>query len=184
MSTQTAVLVQIPAGWMSALHDTLGEAHGEAEAAHLLRRVGIASGAAFLGLFHDWLSETGGQFTDPAELDAPTFWASLSGFFEELGWGSLEVDHPHPGIIALTSQNWVEATGVQRPQPGCHCSTGLLAELFRSITGSDLAVLEVECRGAGAGSCRFLVGGAEALEKVFGQLRDGAAPDAAIQALS
>lgn len=184
MTSQTAVLVQIPSAWITAMHDTLAEAHGEAEAAHLLRRIGIASGDAFRELFQDWLSETGVEPADPARLEPALFWSRLSGFFEELGWGSLDFELPHPGIIALSSRNWVEATGVSRPHPGCHCSTGLLAELLRSITGSDLAVLEIECRGAGAERCRFLIGGEEALEVVYGRLNSGAAPDEAILALS
>lgn len=184
MTSQTAVLVQIPAAWITAMNDTIAETHGEAEAALLLRRIGMASGGAFRELFQDWLSETGVEPADPARLDPTVFWSRLSGFFEELGWGSLTFELPHPGIIALSSRNWVEGSGVSRTHPGCHCSTGLLAELFRSITGSDLAVLEVECRSAGAERCRFLVGGEEALQVVHGRLSSGSAPDEAILALS
>ena len=44
----------------------------------------------------------------------------------------------------------------------------------------DLAVLEVECRSRGDERCRFLMGGADALGRLYEGLREGDSVDAAL----
>jgi hypothetical protein len=60
----------------------------------------------------------------------------------------------------------------------------MLADLLSRLVGSDLALLEVDCRSRGDASCRFLLGSAEALQMVFEGLRKGEGVDVVVKALA
>ena len=78
------------------------------------------------------------------------------------------------GKNTTASPDWGEADpGSALGHPGCHLSTGMLADFFGRIADHTLAVLEVECRSAGAPRCRFLIGNAEVMEHVYDEMGRG-----------
>ncbi|MEX0911947.1 MAG: V4R domain-containing protein [Gemmatimonadota bacterium] len=181
---QDSSLMQIPPSLLAAIQTAVAAERNDAEAAMLFRQAGLATGGAVHDAFRAWLASSGTIVSAPEDLASEEFWKRLGDFFEQMGWGRLEYDSPHPGIIELSSADWAEGSGGATGRPTCHLSTGIIAELLRRIAGEDLAVLEVECRSAGADRCRFLIGAAPTLEALFGHLQDGAGYAEAVQSLS
>jgi bacteriochlorophyll 4-vinyl reductase len=164
----------LPAAALSALRDALVASVGPDAAAEALRAAGHAAGDAF----HDLLS---GPHDELGGLPADQFWARFAQLFASRGWGQLRYAEAHPGVGALSADDWVEARGgAAAQQPACHFTTGVLANLLGRVTGADVAVLEVECRARGDGHCRFLFGGAAAVYAVYDRLSAGDEPDAAL----
>lgn len=97
------------------------------------------------------------------------------------GWGLVEHEHVHPGVLAVSSGDWSES--MASAGQSCHFTTGMLAEVLRLIAAQDVAVLEVECRSTGSLSCRFLIGSPHALETVYSELQGGSAVPEALGAL-
>ncbi|MEE9133346.1 MAG: 4-vinyl reductase [Gemmatimonadota bacterium] len=92
-------------------------------------------------------------------LPLETFWTELGRYFDEAGWGRIQHEQMNEGIGALVASDWAEADPTEdRGAPGCHISTGLLAELLTRAVGQPMAVMEVECRSQGNEVCRFLFG--------------------------
>jgi predicted hydrocarbon binding protein len=170
------------AGLVAALHQVVSRDRSGADAAGILREVGLEAGESISGLFRQWLDRSGTP-GDPAELAPEEFWGALSSFFEDLGWGTIEIEQPHPGVLSISSADWFEADRVPGRHPGCHVTTALLADLLRRVVEEELACLEVECRAAGHDRCRFLVGSPAALERIFQSLREGSEYPSAVGAL-
>jgi hypothetical protein len=59
----------------------------------------------------------------------------------------------------------------------------MFANFFGQIAEAPLAVLEVECRSMGSERCRFLVGNAQVMEHVYGELERGVAYSEAVAEL-
>ncbi|HEX6068718.1 MAG TPA: 4-vinyl reductase [Longimicrobiaceae bacterium] len=178
-------MLKLPPSTLSAIHRAALQGRSPAEAAALVRQIGFETGEGFLQAFSHWLEhhrqEAG---ADPASLAAEEFWHHLSGFFARLGWGRLEFTQMHSGVGSISSREWAEAEiGLGARQPTCHFTTGMLADLLSRLVGSDLAVLEVECRSKGDPECRFLIGGAEALQLVYDGLRQGDEVEEAVRSL-
>jgi uncharacterized protein len=184
--SQTAAgpaMLRLPASALGTLHETLSAEHSPTETALLLRRLGYGSGKAFFDAFSAWLGES----ADAAPVDdMPTasFWERLGEFFEQLGWGRLEHERIHPGIASISAARWAEAEqNAPSEQPACHFTTGVLAELLCRIAGTDLAVMEVQCRSRGEERCRFLIGGEEALQRIYDGMREGSSFEEALDRL-
>ncbi|HET7322507.1 MAG TPA: V4R domain-containing protein [Longimicrobiaceae bacterium] len=176
-----APMLQFPTSILPALRRALGREHSPADAAALERQLGFETGEGFYAALRNRLEDSG---ADVDTLPADEFWQRVGDFFADLGWGTLEFDRLHPGVAALSSADWVEADpNVQAAQPSCHFTTGLLADLLGRVAGDDLAVLEVECRCAGDDRCRFLLGGGDALERVFDAMRQGRSYREAVEQL-
>lgn len=180
------IMLNLPKATLGAVHRAVGSTHSPAEAAALLRQIGFETGQEFLQAFRHWLEhhrqEAG---ADPASLSTEEFWSHLSAYFSSLGWGRMDFEQLHSGVGALSSQDWAEADAHEGGrQPACHFSTGMLADLLSRLIGADLAVMEVDCRGRGDARCRFLLGGAEALQRVYAGLRQGNGVDAAVRGLA
>ena len=60
----------------------------------------------------------------------------------------------------------------------------MLADLLSRLIGTDLAVLEVDCRSRGDQTCRFLIGSAAALQRAFEGIRNGQGVEATLQGLA
>jgi hypothetical protein len=88
----------------------------------------------------------------------------------------------HEGLAALDSPNWVEAEPNTTSRPSCFFTTGLLANLLGRAAGSEIAVLEIECRSCGDEHCRFLFGAPETLEAVYSRLRSGESIESSLAA--
>lgn len=172
----------LPAGALPALHRSLAAGRTPAEAAEAARRLGYESGAEFHRAFERWLGGT--EAHDLGSLGPDAFWHGLAEFFASEGWGHLSFEELHPGVAALSSTDWAEAdSATGASHPACHITTGLLSDLLGRVGSAELAVLEVECRAAGHERCTFLVGGEEALESVYRDLRGGRDYAAAVRAL-
>lgn len=181
MSIPTPML-RLTASMLPALHRALADGRDPAEAARLARRLGFESGAAFHEALSAWaLQEGGGELST---LPPEEFWDAVAAFFSHLGWGELRHEGLHDGLSSLTAASWAEArTGVGARYPTCHVTTGLLAEVLSRVAGTDLAVMEVECRSRGDEGCRFLVGGHEALVAVHQATAEGGSLEQALARL-
>ncbi len=183
--SRTAELV-LPVASLAALRRTLAESVGDDDAAIALREAGRAAGAAF---FASLAPNAGGDADAAArelrELPTDQFWTRIAQLLSARGWGRLSHTSPHPGVGALSADDWVEADpDAQATRPSCYFTTGLLADLLGRVAGADMAVLEVECRSRGDARCRFLFGSPAALDALFAELADGRPADAALDALA
>jgi uncharacterized protein len=181
MSTPDALL-RLSAATLPALHRALGQGREPAEAARAARQFGFESGEAFHDALTDWVREDRGAAL--TELGAEEFWESIAGFFSTLGWGRLWHERLHEGVGSLHSRDWAEArpdSGARHPT--CHVTTGMLAELLTRVAGTDLAVMEVECRSRGDEHCRFLLGSPAALSSLHETLAGGGSLEQALERL-
>lgn len=173
-------LVQLPTTTLSSLRRALAAEGDPEQAAELLRNVGMDAAGELFDLFQ---RRAGGGGGDVDALSSGEFWRRLDDFFRELGWGGLRHERLHDGVFALTSGDWFEANEATGGHPCCQFTVGVLAELFRRVAERDVAVLEVGCRGAGSGECRFLVGSPDALEAVYAEIADGGEYEQAVARL-
>lgn len=92
----------------------------------------------------------------------------------------------HDSAMTLDSPNWAEADPSSGMQfPGCYLSAGMLADFFgRLAGGSQLVVMEVECRSMGSGRCRFLLGSSETIQHVYDGMTQGVSYDAALAGMT
>ncbi|MBI4408194.1 MAG: hypothetical protein HY561_00705 [Gemmatimonadetes bacterium] len=171
----------LPVASLTALRQALLEEVGDDGAARALQRAGFAAGDAFFDLI---ARAAGGDAAQPAHIAESLFWRRLSELFAARGWGRLAHEAVHAGVGALDSSDWIEAETAQAAQrPNCFFTTGLLANLLGRTAGADVAVMEVECRARGDLRCRFLFGGASALEALYADLAAGRDLEASLAAL-
>ena len=150
-------------------------------AAGYLQEAGYAGGGALFEAFGAWLAARGGHAPD--ELSVSAFQGDASSFFRECGWGSLVVGDLHDTVATLDSQDWGEATpGAGLEQASCHFSAGMFSDFFGRLSDAPLAVMEVECRSAGAERCRFLLGSTEVMEQVYNAMSSGTNYEVAVGA--
>jgi hypothetical protein len=170
---QNQHFVQFPPATIQSLLAAVGKGLEAAETANELRHLGVDCGGALHDHLRRHVGGTDPHGAEPADLSADTFWAGLTHFFEELGWGRLEQLPLHDGFLSLSSADWFEAEDRREDHPCCHFSTGVLAELFRRVADNDLAVMEADCRAAGGERCEFLVGSPAALDAVYQEMTSG-----------
>ena len=144
------------------------------QAATWLQEAGFAGGETLFGTYTAWLADRYGV-TRPASLDVRHLGETLSSFFREFGWGSVQVSPITTAVIALDSSDWWEAEPDAGAEfPSCHLSSGLLAEFLTRVSETTLGVMEVECRSRGDAHCRFLAGAPETLQIVYTRMAEGA----------
>lgn len=142
------------------------------QAAPLLQETGFASGEAMAQLLDAWVQQRFGV-NGPRDLDAAYLGEALSGFFAEHGWGTLALSELGPAVLAMDAPDWAEAGGGAGSYPSCHITSGLLADLFSRLAGSQFAAMEVECRTRGDAQCRFLLAAPETLTLVYERMTHG-----------
>lgn len=142
------------------------------QAALLLREIGFATGEALYEAFEAWVREYY-AVAGPGDLDAVYLGEALSGFFGEAGWGSASMTHLTPTVIALDMQGWAEAESRGAEYPSCHFSSGMLADFFTRLGGSQAAVMEVDCASRGDARCRFLVSSPDMLTYLYERMTAG-----------
>jgi predicted hydrocarbon binding protein len=171
----------LPATALAGLRRALVAELGPDRAAAVLRNAGHAAGDALFTI----LTQPGAEGAAPvSEFDADRFWRRFASLFTARGWGNLMHEDVHPGVAVLDSADWSEAdTAAQARRPSCFFTTGMLANVLGQVAGSDVAVLEVECRSRGDARCRFLFGSPEALNGVYRSLVGGENLDAAVAQL-
>jgi predicted hydrocarbon binding protein len=176
-----STLVAVSRAALSSLRTSLLRDAGPAAAAYF-QEAGYAGGAAVYEAFRTWLLERG--LGSPDALGVEEFAAHASEYFRDLGWGSIRLGALRDTVATLDSPDWGEvdpAGGLE--QPGCHLSTGMFADFFGRIAATPLAVMEVECRSAGDSRCRFLLGSAEVMERLYEAMAEGKGYEAAVEAI-
>ncbi len=152
-------------------------------AASYLQEAGYAGGGALFVAFQQWLALRG--MGTPEKLPVEIFQHQATEFFREAGWGSLDIGALHDTVATLDSGDWAEATPEESLEfPFCYLSTGMFADFFGRVAEAPLAVLEVECRTAGDGRCRFLLGSTEVMQQVYEGMAAGSGYDEAVAAVS
>lgn len=140
-------------------------------AASLLQEAGYAGGQAFYDAFSRWLGAR--SLPAPEELPAAEFGKRATEFFHSAGWGSMELGSLE-SVATIDSSDWAESDPSYPLEfPGCYYTSGVLADLFGRLAGEALSVMEVECRSMGAPRCRFLVGSAETMQRVYDDMGQG-----------
>jgi predicted hydrocarbon binding protein len=173
--------IRLPAGSLRAMRRAAAAAGASPSA--LLRELGSACGQELAEGLRMHLSAQSGT-ADPESLELEAFWGLLTSYLEELGWGRLEIELPHPAVVLLSSAAWLEADeAMSSRHPACHFTTGTLSALFSEVANADVAVLEIECRSAGGARCAWIAGGMEALGAVYEALRRGEDPLGALREL-
>ncbi len=161
-------MVALPASSLAPLRATFTQGGGDAAP---LQEAGFAAGETLYDAFGGWLAARGRPAADALDFDAAQ--AEAGAFFHESGWGEIRIE-PLGAVVALDSDEWAEAEaegGLEHP--GCAFSTGMLSGFFGRLADAPLAALEVECRSTGAPRCRFLLGGAEALDAAYEEMARG-----------
>lgn len=151
------------------------------DAAVYLQEAGYAGGEALWRVFGEWLAE---RTEVPADqLSVRAFEEYVSEFFTDTGWGRIEIGSLGDAVATLDSTDWGEADPDSGSgHPCCHLTTGMFADLFGRVASVPVAVLEVECRSAGAERCRFLVGSPEMMEQIYDEMGRGQPYEAAVAA--
>jgi len=153
-----------------------------ASAAAALQEAGYAGGATVFDAFRQWLHERGDGA--PEDLDFERFQRRASEYFRLAGWGTLEIGSLADAVATVDTDDWGEADpGEHLDQPGCHFTTGMLADFFGRFSDVPLAVLEVECRSAGHERCRFLLGNGDVMRFVYDKMEQGEPYDAIVAAV-
>ena len=151
-----------------------------ATAAAVLQEAGYAGGRPMFGAFSEWLALRG--LPAPDDLPASEFAARATEFFQETGWGSIELGKLE-SVATIDSADWSESDpDVPLEFPGCYFTAGVFADFFGRVAGSPVAVMEVECRSMGNERCRFLLGTAETLQHVYDEMGQGVAYEEAVRA--
>lgn len=156
--------VRLPPGGLAELRRAIEETSSQG-AVRTLREAGrrLAADAAMA------IADRSGRPLPALSLEA--FFVELDRYFTEAGWGGLSHEAVHQGIGAVVAREWAESDPTEnRTGPGCHISTGLLAELLSRAAGQPVAVMEVGCRSQGDEECRFLFGSPTTLLLVHKQL--------------
>lgn len=174
-------LLALPRPSLLALRRVLARDLGTGYAT-VLQEAGMAGGATVHTAFEEWLA---GREADPlAVLTLPAFASQLAAFFAETGWGGLVVTARGGSVAELSSPDWAEADPEAGwDHPGCHYSTGLLADVLTRVAGQPIAVLEVACRSAGAAPCRWIAGSPAMLTALYERLAAGTPVDEALAGL-
>jgi predicted hydrocarbon binding protein len=142
------------------------------QALAVLQETGYAAGEGVYRAFCAWLPGATG-FAIPAEIDAGKLSAVLSRFFQAAGWGGLAISSLGGGTLALDSEDWAEAEPASSDQPTCFLTAGMLADFFGRLSGSQVGVMEVECRSRNDARCRFLTAVPERLQEVYETMTAG-----------
>lgn len=155
--------VKLPAGALAEVRRAIEETATK-DGVRALREAGrrLAADAEYA------ISQRDGPLSD---LPMDRFWLALGHYFQAFGWGRIEHQEVHEGLGAVLAHDWAEADPNEaRAAPGCHISTGLLAEILSRVAGRPVAVMEVDCRSQGDDYCRFLFGSPTTLLRVHRKL--------------
>lgn len=170
MDTTASVLreVAVPVSVFAILRKELASEAGILPTIHAFHAAGYQAGTVAADTFRN------GPDEDVSSLTEDEFWTRLTSFFSRRGWGSLTRTTSNPAVGLLVSQDWVESTDIEVSDDAtCSFSTGFLSGFLTVLAGGPVAVLEVECRGRGGGSCSFAFGSEAAVHELYGQLLDG-----------
>lgn len=177
--------LMLPPATLSLVRRAIREEVGDLSATRILQNAGFAFGELLFREFVRELGVKGGsEDAEIRSMDEARFWAALSRFLGQRGWGRLESERVHPGLAVVYAYDWAETAPLaDEDQPGCHFTSGFLSHLMSQLAGQPIAVLEVECASAGAHRCSFLFGSEAAVHEVYGLLLDDTPLDEALARL-
>jgi V4R domain len=135
-------------------------------ATSVLQEAGFATGEALFDRWRNRVAERTG-LDDAGRLDARWFGPLFDELCVSLGWGSLTVTPVGDRAVLLEAGDWAESEPDTAAHPACHFTCGCFAAFLTAQAAAPLAVLEVECRSRGDGTCRFLAGSSETLQVVY-----------------
>lgn len=174
-------LVAVPRESLLALRTALFRDLG-VNAAALLQEAGYAGGQAFFDALSSWLASRG--LPSPESLSSSEFTDRTSEFLRSIGWGAIELGTLE-SAATIDSSDWAESDPEHPMEfPGCYFSAGLLTDLFGRIVGEPVAVMEVECRSMGNERCRFLVGAADTMQRVYDAMGEGVTYEQALSSVA
>lgn len=113
---------------------------------------------------------------DVATTGVDAFWDRLGRVLKVRGWGTVRHRRVHPGLSLLECHDTAEAEvppGSDAPLPGCPLTTGVLSGILSEAAGRRVDLIQVSCRGEGAGLCRWVFGAPAALGRVKERLEAG-----------
>jgi predicted hydrocarbon binding protein len=171
-----AGLVALGRASVTALRAALERDAGPAAAGYL-QEAGYAGGDAVFEAFQLWVADRGMPPAEDASIE--DFARNAADFFHDLGWGSISLGTLGGTVATLDSADWAEADEGGHSGPTCHLSTGMFANFFGRVADAPLAVMEVECRSGGSERCRFLLGSAEVMQRLYEEMADGSPYDEA-----
>lgn len=166
--------IRLPADAILTLRRALMRELGAQAAGRALQEAGNAAGDTL----HDRLA----RGDDLGATPSASFWDRLAALFREYGWGTIEHRALHDGVGALDARDWFEVDPNGRT-PSCPFTTGVLANILGRVAGGEVAVLQVPLPDGGSAGCRFLFGGPDALQRLYGEMRGGQDLDAALASL-
>ncbi len=169
--------VKLPAGALAEFRQAIEETATK-DGVRALRE----AGRRLAGDAEVAISGHGGEPLSALSLNR--FWTALDRYFRETGWGHIEHQQVTEGVGAILARNWAESDPHEsRGAPGCHISTGLLAELLSRVAGHPVAVMEVDCRSQGDDYCRFLFGSPTTLLLVHQRIAHAGSLDEALTSI-
>lgn len=113
---------------------------------------------------------------DVATTGADAFWDRMGRVLRARGWGTVSHRRVHPGLSLLECPDTAEAEGTpgsEAPLPGCPLTTGVLSGILSEAAGQRVELVQVSCRGEGAGLCRWVFGAPAAVERLKDRLEAG-----------
>lgn len=158
--------VSVPAEAFDHLRAALVQEAGETAGVHALHAAGFSTGESVYDLF------TGGA-GPAADLGTGAFWARVTAFFRERGWGHLMHESRHPGVSVLSSPDWAEAGRAGGSHSTCAFTSGVLSYLLTRVAGGPVAVLETSCRARGDDRCDFAFGSERTINDLYAVLLEG-----------
>jgi bacteriochlorophyll 4-vinyl reductase len=146
-----------PLGWIADMVGAITREVGDA-AAEILQKIGAACGAADMKAFAARSADEFGAGLPNVHMGVAlqTWWWPWMA----AGWGTATFNlqrAPQRLILIDVMETAVARATHSAARPMCDLYTGLFAGAFGQLSGRQVGCAEVQCRAAGASSCRFLV---------------------------
>ncbi|OYT72802.1 MAG: hypothetical protein CFK52_04100 [Chloracidobacterium sp. CP2_5A] len=155
-----------PADLVIAVHTELGRSAPD-DVARILYRLGRSAGARFLRANAADLAQP------PASASLSARLRQLDAGFADAGWGRFDVI-PLGAAVVISHYDSPVAGALRLAGPATapvdDFFSGLFAELATRQSGQAYEGVEIACLAAGAASCRFVIGEASVIRKVYAWL--------------
>jgi predicted hydrocarbon binding protein len=163
--------------FVQSLHFSLLEQFGDL-AQDVLYRCGYEWGLQDMLQLNQRLREESDGKSDIWQLDAQSVFDSWWTPFQESGWGlaNFDISRMSRGIVVTELQNSVVAAAVEGEQPACHFYAGLFGGGVSFFDRAERHATEIECRGAGHPTCRFVIGPGTDVDAAESARQQGTSP--------
>lgn len=150
-------VVVTPIELIGAIHEALTHEVGDA-AGEILSKIGSAAGSGDMRAFMERADNEFG-----AELPKVHMGVALQTWWWpwlQSGWGraTFDLQRAAQRLVRIDVADPAIARAQRsRGQPVCHLLAGFFAGAFGQLSGREVGSVEIQCRAAGATTCRFLV---------------------------